>query len=233
MINTQPKEKPIRLPDGLIQVHSIFETIQGEGPFSGVPAIFVRLAGCNLDCPWCDTIYTGGEVKTLSPEEVLHEIEKVKSSAKTKLVVITGGEPFRQDFSALVKVLHEHKFIIQVETNGTLFIETFPYVFTTIVCSPKLGKIHKDLARYVRHYKYVAEADKISDEDGLPTIVLGNEMRKVVARPPSWANARIYLQPMDSKNEEQNKRNLDAVVKSCIKFGHTLCLQTHKIAGVE
>ena len=58
--NGQPIEKVQRTFDGTLEVHSIFKTIQGEGPFCGTPAVFIRLAGCNLQCPWCDTclLYT-------------------------------------------------------------------------------------------------------------------------------------------------------------------------------
>ena len=55
MINKQPIEKREPSYEGTLQVHSIFKTIQGEGPFCGTPCVFVRLAGCNLQCPACDT----------------------------------------------------------------------------------------------------------------------------------------------------------------------------------
>ncbi len=234
MINTQKKEKPINL-DGDVQIHSIFKTIQGEGPFAGSPAIFVRLAGCNLDCPWCDTIYTGDEVETLAPDAIVGKVEALASEAahKTKLVVITGGEPFRQHFGRLVTELHSAGFTIQIETNGTLYLEEFPYHLATIVCSPKLAKIHKELMPWVRHFKYVAEADSISLEDGLPIEVLGNKMRKIVARPDLGLPCIVYLQPMDAQDEEKNAANLKAVVASCQTFGYNLCIQIHKIVGVE
>lgn len=229
MLNSQPKAPKVgRLKDGAVYVHSIFSTIQGEGPYAGAPATFIRLAGCNLDCPWCDTIYTGGSVSIMTPEEIIAQLDH------NPLVVITGGEPFRQHFGDLVTLLHTHHFKIQIETNGTLFQPDFPYHLATLVCSPKLKKIEKQLAPYIRYYKYVAQWNSISVEDGLPIEVLGNKVRGVVARPPIPSIvARIYLQPMDSQDEAENKANLDAVIKSCKTFGHTLCLQIHKIIGVE
>ena len=98
-INTQ---KPTSLEQGdgtLLKVHSIFMTIQGEGPFSGHPAVFIRLAGCNLACPFCDTEYTENAVTMTIPE-----IRKAVRNAHTVnkgLVVITGGEPFRQNIVRL------------------------------------------------------------------------------------------------------------------------------------
>jgi organic radical activating enzyme len=230
MLNTQKKEKLATRTDGVLEIHSIFETIQGEGPYAGMPSVFIRLAGCNLDCPWCDTIYTGSDVTAMSPDFILSE---VRSLSDHKLIVITGGEPFRQDFSELVYTLIYAGYTIQVETNGTLYNENFPYPLVTTVCSPKIGKIHKDLAPKISHYKYVASWDSIDLVDGLPIEVLGNSLRKRVARPPEGSTARIYLQPMDCQHEGGNARNLKAVVQSCITYGYVLCLQMHKIAGVE
>lgn len=232
MLNKQPKEKLSTRTDDHLEVHSIFQTIQGEGPFAGTPSIFVRLAGCNLDCPWCDTEYTGPEVKVMSPAEI---ISKIQELSHHKLVVITGGEPFRQDFSRLAMDLIYKGYRVQVETNGTLYRKDFPNALVTIVCSPKIGKINKELARFINAYKYVASWDSIDLSDGLPIEVLGNKVRRTVARPPNWDErpVSIYLQPMDSQDPEVNKKNTQAVVESCLTFGYTLCLQMHKIVGVE
>src|SRR5580658_3582582 len=95
---------PIRqqeLTDGQsLWVQEVFYTLQGEGPFSGVPAVFVRLAGCNLACFWCDTDF---ESSTWRPtfDELLANIEE-KRPAICNLIVITGGEPFRQNIRPLV-----------------------------------------------------------------------------------------------------------------------------------
>lgn len=231
MLNTQPKEKLSTRKDGKVEVHSIFETIQGEGLYAGQPSIFVRLAGCNLDCPWCDTIYTGDEVRLMAPATVIGAIQKLSNH---KLVVITGGEPFRQDFSDLAYDLVLKGYTVQVETNGTLYQPNFPHPLTTIICSPKMGKIHKELAPHIDAYKYVASWDSIDLTDGLPIEVLGNKVRKSVARPPETGmRVPIYLQPMDSQDPVVNLKNQDAVVASCIEHGYILCLQMHKIVGVE
>ena len=94
-MNTQAAEAKTK--DDLLDVHSLFFTIQGEGPFSGYRAIFVRLAGCNLQCINCDTDYTTNRFKVHSAI-VVNEIrrmvaEDIKCSNSDMLVVITGGEP--------------------------------------------------------------------------------------------------------------------------------------------
>ena len=70
--NSQPIEKRSRDAD-VLEVHSIFYTLQGEGPFCGSPAIFIRLAGCNLQCPGCDTDYTSKR-EHLSPETIVKRL---------------------------------------------------------------------------------------------------------------------------------------------------------------
>ena len=73
ILNTQPIEKRHHKVD--LEVHSIFYTIQGEGPFCGTPAVFIRLAGCNLQCPSCDTNYTSKR-RTMTAEEIVNEVRR-------------------------------------------------------------------------------------------------------------------------------------------------------------
>jgi 7-carboxy-7-deazaguanine synthase len=101
-----------------MKVNSIFESIQGEGIHIGIPMIFVRFSGCNLDCEWCDTKYhTNGIEKTVS--EILEEIKQFKS----KYVFLTGGEPLVQNITELMNLcfqLQERKKKVILQTNGTL-----------------------------------------------------------------------------------------------------------------
>lgn len=211
----------------ILDVHSVFYTIQGEGPFTGNPAVFIRLAGCNLQCPGCDTDYTGG-IGKVSIDRVITFVEKLNEAAK--LVVITGGEPFRQNITPLVSLLQLHNFNVQVETNGTLPpSKEFPNG-VTIVCSPKSGKVNIELEKIVSCYKYVLSSNSISAYDGLPLFVLSHSASPQVARPIN--GKKVYLQPMDTYNEDENKKNLKACVDSCMKYGHTLQIQLHKIIGV-
>lgn len=240
MLNTQQPQKPTFRPDGQLEVHSIFPTIQGEGPFVGQRAIFIRLAGCNLQCPGCDTEYTHpSDFLQLWP--VKHIIEAAQGellrnmfvdSLAGHLVVITGGEPFRQNLFPLVDALLNEGAIVQIETNGTLYQE-LPYDYITVVCSPKTGSINTHLLPHIDALKYVASAADIAQDDGLPIQALGHSAMPRLARPTDEFDGFIYLQPMDSKDPAENQKNLDAVVRSVLRFGYVLGLQIHKSIGVE
>lgn len=214
---------------GRLQVHSVFHTIQGEGPFSGVPATFIRLAGCNLQCPLCDTQYTEG-MMSYRPDDLAELV-------KHDLVVITGGEPFRQDLHDLVEtLLWQHK--VQIETNGTIFTGSLPEdVDLTVVCSPKTGKIHPKLRPHITHYKYVLEAGYVAD-DGLPTRVLGLDTGENVARPPEdFDPLKIYVHGADMAQTDwhpayHTKQNIQAAVDSAMAHGYRFGLQVHKLINM-
>lgn len=237
--NTQPIKKQVKNTAGnILEVHSIFQTIQGEGPYAGSPSVFVRLAGCNLRCPYCDTEYTDG-MKAMVYKDIYNQIAKM--SPPNNLVVITGGEPFRQNLMPLINLLHDHNYTVQIETNGTLFFD-FPLTNSqrmtmhtvTVVCSPKTGKINEGLAPFIDAYKYVVHKDSIDQHDGLPTLALAHSAKPRVARPhPLSVQPMIYVQPIDVQVPEENEEHLHAAMKSCLTFGYSLCIQIHKIINVE
>jgi organic radical activating enzyme len=234
-MNTQPKSKVIHSDGKALKVHSIFYTLQGEGVFSGMPAVFVRLEGCNLQCPNCDTEYTGGsemsllkimqKIRSVVPETLQGKItEKV-------MIVLTGGEPMRQPIEALCTMLHDSGYAILIETNGTVYRDLPPH--TMIACSPKTGAIAKELIPSISYYKYVLRADNVDPEDGLPIHALDHPCKPKLFRPPKDSEAVIYLTPEDTGKPLQDQVHVQACVKSCLKFGHCLNLQIHKLVGVE
>lgn len=229
-LNIQPAEKPDYWESGSLEIHSIFRTIQGEGPLAGTPAVFVRLAGCNLQCPMCDTEYTQGR-KLLSRYQLLEKIDSLMGSSKINLIVLTGGEPFRQNIIPFIDLARvESNFQIQIETNGTLFLPgPWHLKNLSIVCSPKTPKIHPEIDRWASCFKYVMDSDHVSESDGLPTDVLGTGL--VPAR-PYMQDAIIYLQPADEGDIEKNQRNMEACIESCLKFGYRLSIQLHKLIGL-
>lgn len=232
-INFQQIEKKVAGDGFTLDVHSIFYTIQGEGPFTGRPAVFVRLAGCNLQCPGCDTEYTTGR-ETLSIQEITARITRSYEHVAPRhvpMIVITGGEPFRQNLAPLCKNLTRY-YHVQIETNGTLGIDD-PTAFSNvdIVCSPKTGRVHYSIISSANWYKYVLHHESVSAEDGLPIFALDHSASPEVFRPP--LGATVYLQPMDCKDERINRLNQEAVLASCFKFGYNLQLQIHKYLEIE
>lgn len=221
-------QKPIRKykkNGDFLYVHSIFNTIQGEGIYAGRPAVFLRLFGCNLQCPSCDTDYTSKKL-LLSKDCIVDQI-KLESGGST-LVVITGGEPMNQKIGDLIATLYEEGYTIQVETNGTIYREDIDYGKCIICCSPKTHVVDERLLTHINFFKYVIGEGDLC-ERGLPKNVLGLKGKEVYK--PLEGN--IYVQPMDSGCDEKNKVFLSKAISSCMEHNYTLGVQMHKIIGVD
>lgn len=235
-MNTQPIVKVDYDPTGTVDVHSIFYTIQGEGPQCGKPAIFIRLWGCNLQCPGCDTDYTTTK-KAMSVTILRAAVDDLKEEeqpdAPQPLVVITGGEPFRQQISYICRALIAGGYDVQIETNGTLPPPSYFPPGVQIVCSPKTGKINEVIAPLIHSLKYVVKAGLVVPRDGLSIRALDHTCSPSVAKPPPEFTGTIYIQPMDEGNNIANRRNLEAAKQSCLAHGHTLQVQVHKVIGVD
>jgi 7-carboxy-7-deazaguanine synthase len=109
-----------------MKIAEVFKSLQGEGKNQGKPCLFIRLAGCNLHCRWCDTTYaqTGGMEMNL--DFILEQVWRINPS----YVCITGGEPLQQadELEPLLVSLHKRGTPIDIETNGTLDFKRFqPY----------------------------------------------------------------------------------------------------------
>jgi 7-carboxy-7-deazaguanine synthase len=237
--------------DGMLQVHEIFPTIQGEGPWSGYPAIFVRLSGCNLRCFFCDTKWDDKNDKWMSVRDMCRQIgiagDFQNHKDFEKRVVLTGGEPARQDCGALIDQLTRLGYDVQIETAGTYWTEWLQDV--TVVISPKTKHVHNKF--YERdpsfaHWKYVIRADDVDPKDGLPGKTtqlmdpdtptsllpdLGKELQiiqekyGVPARPPK--GAKVWLSPCNEYDEEKNLRNRLMVGQLCMKHGYRAQVQLH------
>ena len=236
-INTQPIQKAVAFDDGSeLQVHSVFYTIQGEGPFSGCPAVFVRLHGCNLQCPLCDTDYTSENIHwdvAMLAEHVFTQFP-IEFGMGNALCVITGGEPFRQNLTPFVIELFKFGINVQVETNGTLPPSPNLPSNVAVVCSPKAGKVNPKLHPYISAYKYVIKAGFPGTriDDGLPIEALDHTSSPYVARPHAGYDGPIYVQPCDEQDPVKNKANLLECIKSSQKFSYIIQVQLHKILGV-
>jgi 7-carboxy-7-deazaguanine synthase len=110
----------------------IYKSIQGESSFAGLPCIFVRLAGCNLRCGWCDSEYTFTGGYKMTEDQVAAEVEKL---APVKLIEFTGGEPMLQEreLVPLMERLLRDGYELMIETSGERPLERLPAAVHKIV----------------------------------------------------------------------------------------------------
>lgn len=222
MFGQNPIRKQELRRDGLLWVQEVFRTIQGEGPLAGRPAVFIRLAGCNLACKFCDTEFESGRMQF--EDDVASEARELAEGWPRPLFVVTGGEPFRQDIRELVRNLLTTGGV-QVETAGTLWLPDFPEK-AQIVVSPKTGILNANIRLRALAWKYILRTGEVALEDGLPS-VMPTGVRGAVARPEG--EAEVYVQPCDDHDPVKNAANLAAAKESAMQFGYRLSLQQHKI----
>jgi organic radical activating enzyme len=224
MFGKNPIRPPVANDDGQnLQIVEIFPTLQGEGPFTGHPAVFVRLGGCNLACMFCDTEFEQFTARPL--KQVVEEVENLSlehHERVRRLVVITGGEPFRQNIGPLCEQLQMRGFTVQVETNGTLWRAVPEGVH--IVCSPKAsnGQYHTlrpDLLERVDALKFIISESR-------------DEYQDVGEVGQNGRDIPVYVQPMDEYDANKNAANLARAAMLAQRDGYFLSLQTHKIMGI-
>lgn len=186
----------------------IFESLQGEGRNTGRPCVFVRFAGCNLACPWCDTDVGGRFSMTL--EELLSEI----ATYKAKTVVLTGGEPtLIEGAPELVAALKKLGYYIAVETNATIDAAWLQFV-DYVACSPKAEFPEKIALRKANEVRVVASNDRV--------IEFCKKVKDLIEADD------YYVSPCDHDGE------IDlATAKSVLNQleGWSLSVQLHKILG--
>lgn len=219
MFGKNPKRPPETGDGNTLKIVEIFPTLQGEGPFVGQPSVFVRLGGCNLACGFCDT-----EFEDFAAMRLTEIVERVSKEAEglRDLVVITGGEPLRQNIAPLCETLLANGFRVQIETNGTLWRPLPEGV--NVVCSPKVtdGKYHPlrpDLLARVDALKFIVSAD-------------GAEYREVGEVGQAGTNIPVYVQPMDEYDPSKNAANLARALTLAQTHGYRLSVQMHKMWGI-
>jgi 7-carboxy-7-deazaguanine synthase len=117
-----------------MKVAEIFRSLQGEGKNQGKPCLFIRLAGCNLRCRWCDTLYAQQGGIEMSRDTILEQVWRLNPA----YVCITGGEPLLQadELELLLASLHKRGTMIDIETNGTIGFSRFQ-AYTSICMDVK------------------------------------------------------------------------------------------------
>ena len=225
-----------------LEVHSIFYTIQGEGPHAGEPAIFIRLAGCNLKCHFCDTEFE--RFSTASVEEIVDRVMRANKDSASSLVVLTGGEPMRQQIVPLVEALDEAGYYTQIETAGTCWppgLEKIIVGACELVCSPKTPKVHPKVETMCQHWKYIIRKGEISALDGLPNMSTQVPGSKAELFRPHDCTATIWVQPcaeyyplnLELINPEASMENAQECVRIAMLYGYRVSVQVHKILGLE
>ena len=191
-------------------INEIFYSLQGEGYNSGTAAVFVRLSGCNLRCPFCDTRHESGT--EMSEEEILAQV----SSYPANLVVITGGEPSLQLTETLVDALHGLGRKVAVETNGT---HALPPNVDWITLSPK---------------------DLFFPDKAHVVLTSVNELKMLfdgIHEPCEYSNIEVshgrFLQPCDTGNATENEE----IVRHTVDYVKQhpewrLSLQIHKLLNI-
>lgn len=231
-----------KLEDGdgkQLQVREIFYTLQGEGPFAGHPAVFVRLTGCHLRCHFCDTEWNDATDKTLLTVDIVECVRYAWNVGGTvnrpkPLVILTGGEPARQPIDALVDAFFDMDYSVQIETAGTFWRDCMASAHVSTVVSPKTAIVNPKVAYHARAYKYVIRDGECDPNDGLPMLSTQREGRTcALARlPASLPRSSVYLSPCDEGDPARNVANMRYARDIALRHGYTLGVQLHKLVGL-
>ncbi len=221
----------------LYKINEMFETIQGEGVFTGVPAVFVRLQECPVGCAWCDTKQTWDA--TPQDERPLAEVLAKTSDSPTwcsvsaadivnqyqasgftaKHIVITGGEPCIYDLIPLTEAFEVLGCECQIETSGTSEVKVTPNTWVTV--SPKVamkGKLPILKSAFLRANEIKHPVGTQKDIDHLDDLIetFGTADKAIVA-----------LQPISQKD-----RATQLCIETCVARNWRLSIQTHKYLSI-
>lgn len=193
----------------MYRVNEMFASLQGEGANTGRAAIFLRFAGCNLSCSFCDTDFH--DFKLMSGDEIVKTALQLGS---TRFIVLTGGEPALQADAELTDKLHAAGFTIAMETNGTRPINCG---IDWITCSPKLA----------------------FDSKARPAITKADELKVVFDGKHRVSDCGIeakykFVQPCDTGRTEQNAKITAEAINFVMRNPEwRLSVQMHKLLGFK
>lgn len=221
----------------MYKVNEMFETIQGEGSYTGCAAIFVRLQGCPVGCAWCDTKHTWdidpalqqsliqiGNKKQDTPIWAQADAADIlawfsRSRYQARHVVITGGEPCMYDLNPLCSLLHANGYSTQIETSGTFEVQVPTQTWVTV--SPKLHmkggyQILDSALLRANEIKHPVAMEKHIDD----LLQLLNQV--------DTSGKLVYLQPIS-----QQQRATELAIAMCKKHNWRLSVQIHKYLGIS
>lgn len=219
------------------KINEVFETIQGEGVFTGVPAIFVRLQVCPVGCSWCDTkqTWTAEPEDLVSVDRIMVKTEDsplwtqldadgvvsllIAQGYTAKHVVITGGEPCIYDLRPLTTALETAGFNCQIETSGTSAILTSNNTWVTV--SPKINM----KAKLPVLTSALARANEVKHPVGTQKDI--DQLDALLATATLRNDVTIALQPISQK-----PRATELCISTCIARNWRLSIQTHKYLAI-
>lgn len=198
------------------RINDIFYSLQGEGRNTGRAAVFIRFAGCNLRCAFCDTEFDS--YREMSGEDIVKAI----SGYESRFVVLTGGEPTLQVDEAFVNQLHHYGYEVAMESNGT---RPAPTNLDWLTVSPKGENVSRPLPKEGKRadeIKIVFVSVEDFERLYAPLLLDGQD------------DALLYLQPCDTGDAARNRQ----IVAACVGYikhhpRWRLSLQTHKLIGIE
>jgi len=205
------------------EVNEIFQSVKGEGLYTGVPMNFIRLAGCNLRCTFCDTEWATHE--DIDIAEILSRLDEGISK-----VVLTGGEPTIHDLEPLIFTLRRAGYSIHLETNGT---NPIPSGVSWMALSPKSLDVNESAVLNADEIKFLWR-----DEDYSKSFIIDfMEKYKLFGK----SAKHLYIMPLAKGIDEGAQRNASDLnmdnAQSAIDFIMTfpyfkLCTQVHKVWGI-
>lgn len=219
-----------------LRIAETFESIQGEGIWSGIPSQFIRVSGCNLRCVWCDTPYA-----SWSPEGPIRTVQDIGEqciASPIKHVVLTGGEPMLfEGIVALTEILRDHEKTITIETAGTIFQDlhcdlmsispklknSTPNEFPKFAANHDSKRMNLDvlsslMSQYSTQLKFVVNPDQSLEDI--------EEIKLLLSLLPAIAPERIILMP-EGTDSENLWRRASLLVETCMSFGWRLSPRMH------
>jgi 7-carboxy-7-deazaguanine synthase len=212
-----------------MRVNEIFYSLQGEGILTGVPSVFMRLAGCPLRCKWCDTKY--GWDETAGAHYSIERIVRVVQQYPSEYLVITGGEPMiDSELPQLVQKLKLCEKHITIETSGIAFVPELncdlmsisPKLTNSTPTQPDLAKIHEDsrldtavLSELIDNYEYQLKFVVDSQDDLI-------EIQQTIEDIGNVDPEKVMLMPQ-AENRRQLLAKSPMVVDMCMHTGFKFC----------
>ena len=223
----------------MLPINEVFETVQGEAHWTGQPSVFVRLQGCDVGCPWCDTKNTWSfeEANEVSLSKMLGKPDDDETYAtvgtdtlialikkfRAKHVVITGGEPCKHDLVPLTtRLIEQEGYTVQIETSGTEPIRC--HCGTWVTVSPKFNMPGgKEVL-----LEMLNRADEIKMPVGKPADIarLSHALAELAKR--TSRKIPVWLQPLST-----NSKATELCIQTATAMNWRLSVQTHKFIGVR